>query len=267
MNLNSMHVEDISISKDELKQLEEISSISQPQQQWYPNKSSIPNIDNETANKLQQISDKLDKISLSNESIWPDDIKYMTSNKWNSIPNDKREQCRRHKIHGVQVRQLPSDHFLAGEFGLFATQKFSRFDVLGEYTGKIVGCDVSGHYVAALEDKGNDESLGIDAQVCGSELRFINSYLNIAFKANVTMRTVYINTYPHIIIVCCDDIEVGDEFLLDYGEAYTKAFLTPHPKVSPIAHDIVRHVLPGYNSDSSRSSRVSSIGNEEDPIN
>lgn len=93
--------------------------------------------------------------------------------------------------------------------------------------GKIVGDTINGHYVAALEDKGHDDSLGIDAESCGNEMRFINSYIGIAFFPNVTMRTAYINTYPHIVLVCMQDIEPGDEFLLDYGEAYTKAYLTP----------------------------------------
>lgn len=126
---------------------------------------------------------------------------------------------------------------------------------IGEYTGKIVDSDVSGHYVAALEDKGNDESLGIDAQTHGSELRFINSYLNVAFKPNVTMRTAYVNTYPRIVIVCMQDIEIGEEFLLDYGEAYTKMFLTPKPPpvVADIPIDMFRKLMPGYGSDSSSS--------------
>ena len=86
----------------------------------------------------------------------------------------------------------------------------------------------------ALEDKTTLDSLGLDAQDCGNELRFINSYLNVDFGPNVTMRTVYINTYPHICIVCTKDIEIGDEFLLDYGEAYNKAFLTPAAKIPNI---------------------------------
>lgn len=41
------------------------------------------------------------------------------------------------------------------------------------------------------------------------------------------MRTAYVNTYPHILLVCTQDIEPGDELLLDYGEAYNNAYLTP----------------------------------------
>jgi hypothetical protein len=146
----------------------------------------------------------------------------------------------------VEVRDLPKGHFLhgIGQQGLFATTKFWQFDILGEYVGKIVGDDVNGHYVAALEDKTHSESLGIDAETMGNEMRFINSYLNIAFYPNVTMRTSYIATYPHIVLVCTRDIEAGEEFLLDYGEAYNRAYLMPKDPV-PETPRLDMRLLPG----------------------
>ena len=89
-----------------------------------------------------------------------------------------------------------------------------------------------GHYVAILEDKDYNQSLGVDAMNCGNEMRFINSYLNISSRANVKMRTAYINTYPHIIVICIEDIEIDEEILLDYGEEYTNMYLKP-----PDLHD------------------------------
>jgi SET domain len=61
------------------------------------------------------------------------------------------------------------------------------------------------------------------------------------------MRTIYVNTYPHIAIVCTRDIEPDEEILLDYGDAYTKAFLTPTPqeRVPNIPAEVVRCELPG----------------------
>ncbi len=159
----------------------------------------------------------------------------------------------RYHIDGAEVRLLPVDHVLHGEYGLFATKKFEKFDVVGEYVGMIVGDGVYGHYVATLEDKSQHESLGIDAEKTGNEMRFINSYLNVAFFPNVTMRTVYVEGYPHIVIVCMLDIEVGDEFLLDYGEAYNKAYLLPKaPEKPPVvtSEAEMRSALPFCNSDS-----------------
>jgi SET domain-containing protein len=117
---------------------------------------------------------------------------------------------------------------LHGEQGLFAIKKFEKFDVIGEYTGRVVGEEIlRGHYLATLEDLPQTDSLGVDAEHCGNEIRFINSYLNIAFVPNVTMRTTYINTYPHLVVVCTREIDIDEEILLDYGEAYNKEFLTP----------------------------------------
>lgn len=71
--------------------------------------------------------------------------------------------------------------------------------------------------MASLEDKAHSDSLGIDAQQMGNEMRFINSHLNIAFGPNVTLRTAYIGGLPHLLVVCLENIDIGDEFLLDYG--------------------------------------------------
>ena len=143
-----------------------------------------------------------------------DRLNYLVSNNWHLIPKNIASSSRRQYIHGVEVRKLGKDHFLCGEHGLFATRKFSRFDIIGEYTGMVVGSTVNGHYVAALEDTTHEASLGVDAQKCGNEMRFINSHLNISFSANVTMRTAYVNSYPHILLVCTQDIEPEDELLL-----------------------------------------------------
>ncbi len=146
---------------------------------------------------------------------------------------------------------------------------------MGEYTGRVVGSDVNGHYVAALEDKAHKDSLGVDAGDCGNEIRFINSYINVAFFANVSMRSVYINTYPHIILVCTADIEVGEEFLLDYGKAYTEAYLTPSIPdpiiVSKLSVSELLNALPGCEDDEDRVSEDESsphvVGeNEEEKV-
>eukprot|EP01041_Mallomonas_annulata_P005357 gene5357-10708_t len=162
--------------------------------------------------------------------IWTPDgpLRYLTSNIWSSeVSEQRKESCRRHHLNGTEVRTLPKCHALNGQKGLFAKVKFSQYDVLGEYTGNVLGDNAGGLYCAALEDRNTKESLGVNAEECGNEMRFINSYLNIDFEPNLTMRTVYTDTYPHLVLVCTKNIEVDDEFLLDYGEAYNQAYLTP----------------------------------------
>jgi hypothetical protein len=155
-------------------------------------------------------------------------LKYLNQNIWDKkIDIPTRENSRRMAPVGVEVRDLPKGHFLAGEQGLFALKRFSKYDIIGEYTGKIVPASVGGHYVALLEDKDYNNSMGVDARECGNEMRFINSYLNIADRANVKMRTAYVGSFPHILVLCIEDIEIGEEILLDYGEEYTNMYLKP----------------------------------------
>ncbi len=102
---------------------------------------------------------------------------------------------------------------------------------MGEYTGLVVDHTVTGPFVASIEDErevvitDSTLNIGIDAGRCGNEIRYINSYLGVACNPNVCMRTSFVNTYPHIVIVCLRDIAAGDELLLDYGEAYNNAYL------------------------------------------
>ena len=116
-----------------------------------------------------------------------------------------------------------------------------RFDILGEYVGLVVDCRVSpaSRFLATLVNEDSSErgsegvgtsdrsylNLGVDAQDSGNEFRFINSYLGIASTPNVVMRTGYLNSYPHVIIVCGRDIQPGDEILLDYGSDYNNKYI------------------------------------------
>ncbi|RYG98881.1 SET domain-containing protein [archaeon] len=194
---------------------------------WYPS----PPPDMISAARVPVVREEEPK--LRNDYAFRDlHVRYVTTNQWHAVTKAEAQISRRQRVKGVEVKKLGADHVLCGQYGLFATERFNRFDVLGEYTGKIVGDTVNGHYVACLEDKSHDASLGIDAEKMGNEMRFINSYLNVAFKPNVTMRTAYVDTYPHIVLVCTEDIYVGDEILLDYGDAYNKAYLLPKPTVT-----------------------------------
>jgi hypothetical protein len=58
---------------------------------------------------------------------WERDLKYTNTLWWSAnIKKECKEGCRHHHVHGVEVRDLGKDHFLGGEKGLFATEKFSR---------------------------------------------------------------------------------------------------------------------------------------------
>lgn len=51
-------------------------------------------------------------------------------------------------------------------------------------------------------------------------------------RANVKMRTAYINHEPHLLVLCTQDVAVGEEFFLDYGEEYTAMYLQPQSQPS-----------------------------------
>jgi hypothetical protein len=152
---------------------------------------------------------------------YSDEFIYMQSNNWLNIPKMKRKHSgiRKQKIDGVKIQQLPENHMLANQYGLFATKQFNKFDIIGEYVG-VVGFN-NGKYVASI----NNEGLGIDAEKYGNELRFINDYHNIADNPNAIMSLCYIDSYPHIIIVCTNNISIGQEILIDYGDEYNNYYI------------------------------------------
>lgn len=183
--------------------------------------------------------------------IWKS-VVYTQENSWEGISEERKAACMRHYPTGVEGRLLPEEHPLHGEYGLFATQRFSRFDVVGEYVGQVVSDEVTGHYVAALEDSSHDTSLGLNAEFTGNEMRFINSYLGVAEKANVIMKTAYISKIPHIMVICTEDIEPGQEILFDYGEAYNNAYLLKNAESrahTQITQEDIHFALPFCDSD------------------
>jgi len=148
--------------------------------------------------------------------------KYLVSNDWTRIfyfpPSSP-------SIDGLSVEILPETHLLSGEKGLFATKSFSKYDVIGEYTGIVkTWSDIHGEnrYIFNLDEK-ND--LVIDAQDYGNELRFANSYLNISKEPNVISSNTMLDGVHRILYVCMRDIEPGEELLIDYGEDYNNEYL------------------------------------------
>mmetsp|Transcript_58343 Transcript_58343/g.114658 ORF Transcript_58343/g.114658 Transcript_58343/m.114658 type:complete len:236 (+) Transcript_58343:250-957(+) len=151
---------------------------------------------------------------------------FMTENLWpkHGAGASMKKKAARRYMTGVEIRKLADGHPLSGEQGLFATQSFAQCDVIGEYVGVVRNAGV-GEYTACLEDGPHSEVLTLDALSSGNEARFINSCVGIGDeKPNVVMKTAYLETLPRILIIACRNIEIGEELLLDYGEAYTRAY-------------------------------------------
>jgi hypothetical protein len=199
---------------------------------WYPPRAEfLP-----SAEGLTKVEKEVNRPCNDHEIFTSGAVRFTPCNVWpKSLPKAHKQNCRRERLHGVEIRDLPRNHLLYGQQGLFATKRWFQFDVIGEYTGEVAPKSASGEYVACLEDKTHADSLGLNAEFVGNESRFINSYLNVEHLPNVAMKTVYIDTYPRIIIIVTKlIIEPGDEILLDYGQAYTDAFFT---KPEAVAED------------------------------
>ena len=145
---------------------------------------------------------------------WPENIKYTNIQSFQGYKNLKKDI-----ICGVKVEKIndPSN-ILYNQFGLFATKKFNEYDIIGQYTGKLVSPDKEGKYVSASED------CCIDAINMGNELRFINDYRNISLSSNVIIKTTYIDKKPRVLFVVTKKIEPGEQLLTDYGEGYWQKF-------------------------------------------
>lgn len=197
--------------------------------------------------------------------VFEEDIKFATCNTWPDSFTLKEINTYCHdNIPGVIVCDLPPGHPLhaRGEQGLFASKEFEPFDIIGSYTGTYVNADVrgfpnsqlvsSGHYLAQLEmpysKDGKRVQLGINAESCGNETRFINSYLNIAAAPNAVMKTTFIDKQPHVMIVCTKPIGTLEEILLDYGDEYHQTYLIPRAPVDQKTAKELYNELPPIDS-------------------
>ena len=147
---------------------------------------------------------------------------YLYDNDWSIIPN-KVIYAKLNNVEGIEVRILPSSHLLSGQKGVFATKKFSKYNIIGEYTGLINFKKNIKQTNLYLFNLNND--VIIDAKDFGNELRFINSYLNIRDSPNLSAQYSFIGGYPRVLYICIKDIEIGEELLVDYGDSYNKTHI------------------------------------------
>lgn len=109
---------------------------------------------------------------------------------------------------------------------LIALRDFAWGEELGPgigYCGELVHEDSRrvGQYTAECDDV-----VSIDAQRCGNELRFINSFRGVGPEPNTQFHWRYrLNGLPYLAVVCVSNVKRGEEFLLDYGEPYDTVFL------------------------------------------
>ena len=145
-------------------------------------------------------------------SNWPDNVEYNNIQSFLGFKDIKKD-C----ITSVKIKKIDDpESVIDGQYGLFANQDFSKYDVIGQYTGKMVSLSSGGKYVAGCD------KCCIDADFIGNELRFINDYKNIADEPNTTIRISYIDKKPRVLFVVTKDIKEGEQILTKYGDSYWK---------------------------------------------
>ena len=90
---------------------------------WYPpqppNATEQPTLSKEELQELMVKKGSSDRKFAPPHPIWDSGkLKYTAQNWWSpGLSKEKRENCRRSTIAGVEVRDLEPPHFLAGEQG------------------------------------------------------------------------------------------------------------------------------------------------------
>ena len=73
-----------------------------------------------------------------------------------------------------------------------------------------------------------DEKLGVDGYHAGNELRYINDFRSDVLNfdddtkqtqsPNVEVTQVYVDGFPHVIVITSEEIAAHTELLCDYGD-------------------------------------------------
>ena len=143
----------------------------------------------------------------------------------------------------MQVQFLPNVHPCAGQRGCFAQRDIKKGEYIGEYVGEVrlIPADCSNEeksypflasfwtdvrfdsYQNWLEDPSAMLKMGVDAQVCGNELRYINDWRGVdpIGKENTVYYMVsWVRGCHRLLAQAKKDIPKGHEFLVNYGEGY-----------------------------------------------
>jgi hypothetical protein len=109
---------------------------------WYPNPPQIKFEDDhvlvESEKTITSHSGSQEENGLLPKN-WDHKIKFAPTIWWPAnISKPKKDSCRRKFVKGIEIRTLGPDHLLCGERGVFATEKFTACDIIGEYTGRVV---------------------------------------------------------------------------------------------------------------------------------
>lgn len=170
---------------------------------------------------------------------WPAHLEYLEQPRYHtSVPKHVRElicpaltrnaSAQAHPQKAPVAIQLISDssHPACGQYGLFATKKIPPRTLLIDYIGE-VHCDdrPESDYDLSLHRTPDHVSVGIDAQLCGNEARFINDYRGVKLKPNALFqeRTTESGELRMSVWSGSEPIKKGEELLVSYGKSWWRA--------------------------------------------
>ncbi len=140
-----------------------------------------------------------------------------------------------HKTKTGKTHPLASIHSKKGheERGIFAHSAIATGTILGEYVGEINMKHPSTEqkkycWMAQI----NKVIFHIDAESVANEMVFVNDYRNIREAPNCLGKWVTHRGFYHFVYETTQDIDAGDEVLVNYGEIW-EIFMEQQKKTPP----------------------------------
>jgi len=148
---------------------------------------------------------------------WPEKVRYIKH-----CIKDLAEVCSSEELvplrrDSICIKQLPRGHPAFKEngraLGIFATKLIPCETVIGQYVGMMK--HLSEPHSTSYSFRQNLESdYVVDAKFAGNETRLMNDYRGIGYQ-NVK--------FENGTVIAIEDIEKGEELLLDYGSSYWRS--------------------------------------------
>ncbi|KAI0724271.1 SET domain protein [Cerioporus squamosus] len=185
------------------------------------------------------MSSKRPQSSTRRPPHWPAHLEYLDEPRYHSsVPTHIRElvspALSRHASAQNYPRKAPvaiqliSDpsHPARGQYGLFATKKIPPRTLVIDYIGEVHCDDRPGSdYDLSLYRTPDHVSVGVDAQFCGNEARFINDYRGVKPKPNASFqeRKTESGELRMSVWSGSEPVKKGEELLVSYGKSWWRA--------------------------------------------
>jgi hypothetical protein len=176
--------------------------------------------------------------STSKPSVWPSDVRYVTSLVWGEDVKRAKEVYAKYKSSkdGKHLVASPAvvrktvrwhrvddpNHPAFGENGLFASRKLDPGERIVDYLG-IVSLrgneDQHSDYSASF---GDEHELALDAASIGNEARMCNDFRNTGKRANAVFEQYRDEAGDQKLALFVDTkpIQKGEEILVSYGKGF-----------------------------------------------